>query len=67
MKAEAKSMPPNRPWTIRKMISWVMSWATPHNADAATNPIIPTIRNGLRPKRSPSLPAIGTTTVEATR
>src|SRR5579864_1496592 len=65
--AEANSMPPNSPWMMRKTISWFMSWEMPQSAEAATNPIIPAIRKGLRPKRSPILPAIGTTTVDATR
>ena len=60
-------MPPKRPWMIRKTINWVMSWATPQSAEAATKPMIPAIKNGLRPNRSPSFPAIGTTTVDATR
>src|SRR5216684_4529348 len=43
VKADAKSMPPKRPWMIRKMISWFISWATPHRAEAATNPTMPAI------------------------
>ena len=63
VKADAKSMPPISPWMIRNTISWFMSCEMPQRAEAATNPAIPAIKNGLRP----IVPAIGTTTVEATR
>ena len=66
-KTVAKSMPPKMPWMVRKVTSSSMPWDWPHKAEAATKPIMPASRNGLRPKRSPSLPAIGTMIVDATR
>ena len=63
----AKSTPPKRPWMPRNRISWVMSCDRPHRAEARTNPIIPASMKGLRPKRSPSLPAIGVIVVDVTR
>ena len=67
VKTVAKSTPPKTPWMPRKTISCVMSWERPHSADARTNPTMPRSRNGLRPKRSPSLPAMGVMVVEVTR
>ena len=63
----AKSTPPKMPWMPRKTMSCVMSWASPQNAEAMTKPIIPTSKNGLRPNRSPSFPAIGVIVVDVTR
>jgi len=63
----ANSTPPKMPWMPRATMSCVMFWASPQNADAITKPIIPASRNGFRPNRSPSLPAIGVTVVEVTR
>ena len=59
--------PPNSPWIPRNATSSIMFWDWPQSAEARTKPIMPMRTNGLRPKRSPSLPAIGTITVEATR
>jgi hypothetical protein len=44
-----------------------MFWEVPHRAEAATKPIMPAIRNGLRPNMSPSFPATGTSAVDVTR
>jgi len=67
VKTVANSTPPNNPWMPRNTISWVMSCESPHSADAATKPIMPASRKGLRPNRSPSLPAIGVMVVDVTR
>jgi hypothetical protein len=61
------STPPNRPCTPRNATSWTMSWDWPQRADARTKPVIPASINGLRPNRSPSLPAIGVMIDEVTR
>ncbi len=66
VKTLAKSRPPKRPWTPRKMTSMSMSCEVPQSADASTNPTMPASRKGLRPNMSPSLPATGIVTVEVT-
>ena len=64
---EAKRTPPKRPCAPRKRISSVMFWLSPHNQLMAMNPAMPAMMKGLRPNRSPSLPAIGTVMVEVSR
>ena len=66
-KTVAKRTPPKIPWMVRKMMSSVMFCERPQRAEATTKPTMPVSRNGFRPNRSPSLPATGTITVEATR
>jgi len=51
----------------RKTTSSVMFWDRPQRAEAPTKPAMPASRNGLRPNMSPSLPAMGTTTVDVSR
>ena len=59
--------PPPSPCRPRKTISWVMSWARPHSAEASMKNAVPPSRNSLRPYRSDSLPTIGTTAVLVSR
>jgi len=44
-----------------------MSWLNPQAQLKIMKPAIPARMKGLRPKRSPSFPAIGTVTVEVTK
>jgi hypothetical protein len=67
VKTDANSIPPKSPWAPRKKISEFMSQLAPQSQLKAMKPIIPASRKGLRPKRSPSLPAIGVMTVDVTR
>jgi hypothetical protein len=67
VKTVAVSTPPARPCRLLKMISWVMSWLTPHSAEVSTNAAALPIRKIFRPYRSDSLPEIGTTAVLVSR
>ena len=44
-----------------------MFWLKPQSQLMAMKPAMPARMNGLRPNRSPSLPAIGTVMVEVSR
>ena len=76
-KAVVNKAPPPIPWMARKAISWVMppprtgrdpnSPDRPESQEPARKMLIPASRIGLRPNRSPSLPQIGTMTVEDSR
>src|ERR1700722_6103870 len=63
--AAACMTPIPRPLIARKIMSWVMDWAKPHNALAMMNQIIPPIKNRFLPYTSESLPPIGRATVDA--
>ncbi len=43
------SAPAPRPWTPRKMISWVMFWLRPDSTEPMRNSTMPIISSGFRP------------------
>ena len=57
--------PAPTPCTARKAISVIMSPAAPHSHEPTTKMMMPARMNGLRPYRSESFPATGTSAVEA--
>ena len=76
-KAVVNRAPPPIPWIARKTMSCTMpppmsgsdpnSPDSPDSQDPARKKLIPASRMGLRPNRSPSLPQMGTITVEDSR
>ncbi len=75
--AVVNKAPPPNPWMARNTTSWTMpppnngrspnSPASPDSHEPNRNSPMPASSIGLRPYRSPSLPQIGTMTVEASR
>src|SRR3954452_20628208 len=59
--------PPPSPWMARKAISSVMPCASPHSAEPTRKITSAACSTTLRPKRSPSFPYSGVTTVTASR
>src|SRR4051794_40416944 len=59
--------PPPRPWIARNAISSVIPCASPHSAEPIRKITSAACRTILRPKRSPSFPYSGVTTVTASR
>jgi hypothetical protein len=74
-KALVNRAPPPIPCRPRKAISWIMpppnsgpkAPASPQSQEPATKISTPAIRTRFRPHWSPSLPQIGTITVEDSR
>ena len=46
------------PWSTRERSSMIALWASPHSADAITNPDIPMMNSLFLPKMSPSRPPV---------
>ena len=61
------SAPPPSPWMPRKMISSVMFWLSPHNAEPIRKITSAPWSTIFRPSVSPSFPAIGVVIVEVSR
>ncbi len=58
-------IPPMAPCATRKAISWPGLCAAPHRADIAVKPATPIRNSRLRPKVSPSLPPVISTSAYA--